>query len=492
MLNTLFENIRSKDNLRSELLSLKKELKALQDSSVPSYIVEGRSVFTELLKHEDPKVRQNAVQILGLIGAPDTAEAIYEAYLSDETFYNRSSYIEALSTAGYKTLKEKLLARRNELIEAGCTLENKKHYIDELHALSTLLQPEFKEHEFTGSRLVNEFVLLTNRNFKSVTMKQLEGIPHKEFTAGVMVKTKNLDQVKNSIRTYSELLFIPDGIRLCSSDPVVAAKELAESGITDFIFSRLSDPDIPVFFRADYRAKDKRTVADFEKKISSELEYNSKFRLVNSTTDYELEFRFIDTSDSKLVVLIRFCSLKDERFSYKTEALPVSIKASTAALLMKLAEEHFTDDATVLDPFCGCGTMLVEREHIRPVRMFYGIDIFGDAIEAARKNLAAAKLLTKTELIKRDFFDFTHKYKFNEVITDMPFVTGKKDLKEIESLYSRFFKKIPVLLEDDARLFIYSRNRDLLRKYSLSGGFKIVSEFEISKMEGSYFYILTR
>ena len=384
-----------------------------------------------------------------------------------------------------------MIARRKELTAAGCTPENRKHYIDELHALSTLLQPEYKEHVFTGNKLINETVLLTNRNFKAVTIKQLEGIPHKEFTAGVMVKTRDLDSIRTRIRTYSELLFIPSGIRLCSSDPSAAAKELLEAGITDYVFSRLSDPESPVFFRIDYRAKDKKKIADFEKKLSSELEIGSGFRMVNSTGDYEIEFRFIDTSDSKLVILVRFCGLKDNRFAYRNNTLPVSIKPSTAALLMKLAEEHFTDNAAVLDPFCGCGTMLVERDYLRPSRICYGIDIFGDAIEAARANLTAAKIITKTELIKRDFFDFTHKYSFNEVVTDMPYVTDRKDQKEIEVLYSRFFKKIPSLLEPGAKLFIYSRNRDYLRKYSLAGGFKIISEFEISKLEGAYFFILS-
>ena len=158
---------------------------------------------------------------------------------------------------------------------------------------------------------------------------------------------------------------------------------------------------------------------------------------------------------------------------------------------MRLAGNNLKDNAAVLDPFCGCGTILAEREMAKSTRLCYGIDIMSDAVSAAHTNLGALGMLAKTELIKRDFFEFSHKYKFDEVFTDMPFVTEKKGIREIEELYASFFRKIPSMLEKDAMLFIYSRNRDFLRKYSLSSGFKIISEFEISKMEGSYFFILT-
>ena len=131
-------------------------------------------------------------------------------------------------------------------------------------------------------------------------------------------------------------------------------------------------------------------------------------------------------------------------------------------------------------------------EFIRPARLYYGIDIFGDAVEAASANLKLAGIASKTELIKRDFFDFTHKYRFDEVITDMPFVTGQKSLADISALYAAFFKKLPSVLESDGTAFIYTRNRDLLRKYSLAAGFFVNAEFEISRMEGSYFCILSR
>ena len=486
------ELIASGTDTKNNLQLLRKELKALEASGIPSEIKNRSDVFTALLEDEDPKVRQNAAHILGLLKIKGTEEALFSSYLRDETLYNKAAYLTAISCMDHSALDERLLARREELIAGTYEPEMKKHIGEELHELSLLLKSTFPKHEFSASGMVHECVLLTNRNFKAVTMKQVESIPHKEFTAGVMVKTKQPEKLLNTVRTFSEMLFVPAGIRICSSNPVEAAKELTEGGIVDYITARLTNPEAPVFFRIDYRAKDEKAAAPFERRLASELEAASGWKLVNSTSDYEIELRFIDTSDSKLIVLIRFCRLLDKRFAYRKNALPVSMKPYLAALLMNLAKDHFKDNAAVLDPFCGCGTMLVEREHIRPARLYYGIDIFGDAVTAASANIKLAGLASKTELIKRDFFDFTHKYRFDEVITDMPFVTGQKNIADITALYASFFKKLPGVLENNGTAFIYTRNRDLLRKYSFAAGFTLLAEYEISRMEGSYFCILSR
>ncbi len=488
----ILELLKSGSDTKNNLQQLRKELKELGTSGIPEEIREQSDVFVSLLSDEDPKIRQNAAHILGLLKVKGTEEALFSSYLRDETLYNKAAYLTAISGMDHSALDERLLAKRDELIAGTYEPEMKKHIGEELHELSLLLKDSFAKHEFSASGMVNECVLLTNRNFKAVTMKQVESIPHKEFTAGVMVKTKQPERLLNTVRTFSEMLFVPDGIRICSSDPAEAAKELTEAHIVDYIAARLTNPEAPVFFRIDYRAKDEKAAAPFEKKLASELELASGFRLVNSTSDYEIELRFIDTSDSKLVVLIRFCGLFDKRFAYRKNTLPVSMKPYLAALLMNLAKDCFKDNAAVLDPFCGCGTMLVEREHIRPARLYYGVDIFGDAVTAAEQNIKLAGLASKTELIKRDFLDFTHKYRFDEVITDMPFVTGQKGLADITALYASFFKKLPGVLESSGTTFIYTRNRDLLRKYAFAAGFTLLAEFEISRMEGSYFCILSR
>lgn len=491
MLTDLLREIKAGGNVKENVLSFKQELKNFS-GDIPSEIKNDYRVFVNLLHDEDPKIRKNSVLILKELKVRDAAESIYEAYLNDTTLFNKASYIKALSAIDHTALDSRLTEHRNDLALQDYPEEQRKHAVEEIHELSHLLRSSYPEPVFTGNNLVNEFVLLTNRNFKKITMDALKGIPHKEFTAGVMVKTAQLDAVMNNIRTYSELLFIPDCIRMCSSSPEQAADELITAGITDYLYSRIDISDSPLFFRIDYRTKDSKKAADFAHRLADALEYGTHFKLINSTDSYNIELRFIDTSNDKLIVLVRFCTLADQRFLYRKQAIAVSLKPSTAALLAELADPYLKQNSAVIDPFCGCGTMLVERDRYMPTRIMYGIDIFGEAIEAARVNIKAAGLSSKTELVTRDFFEFRHDYRFDEVFTDMPAPGSNKSLADIDTIYSKFFRRIPGLLESDAKLFIYTRNRDLLRKYSLTGGFRILAEYEISKTEGSYYFILSK
>lgn len=475
---------------KSDLLEIKQSLNNLTDEEF-EYLRSKYVIFTELLKNDDPKVRKNSVLILAFLKVQDSLSDLVEAYRNETTNYNKASYIKAVSALDHSPADGILRERFDYLKSVEPEPDNKKHIIEEQHELGTLLFDSSEKHEFTGWELVNEAVLLTNRNFKNVTMKSLAGIPHKEFTAGVMVKTKQISYVMANIRTFSEMLFVPEGIKTCSSDPAAAAAELIDADIIDYIRTRFSNPDCPFRFRVDYRARDEKKKADFEKKLASELEFASHWTFINSTSDYELEFRFIDTNDNKLVILLKFCSIPNKRFAYRKESISVGMKPYLAALCAELAKDYFKDNAVVLDPFCGCGTMLIERDKAVPARMLYGIDIYNEAVKACDINIRAAGIGRKTELITKDFFEFHHDYLFDEIITDMPFETAQKSRSDIESIYKKFFSRVRSITEPTARLFIYSRNREYLRRFSLECGLKILAEFEISKTEGTYFYILS-
>lgn len=139
--------------------------------------------------------------------------------------------------------------------------------------------------------------------------------------------------------------------------------------------------------------------------------------------------------------------------------LASSIHPANAALLMRLLKPYLKEHAQVLDPFCGVGTMLVERQRLMAANPLYGIDIYPEAIEKARENAEAAKV--RINFINRDFLDFRHEYLFDEIITNMPGVTRTKGVEEITELYERFFRKVPeVLKKDGASGSLYDGRRN--------------------------------
>ena len=78
-------------------------------------------------------------------------------------------------------------------------------------------------------------------------------------------------------------------------------------------------------------------------------------------------------------------TISDNRFRYRKNAISTSIQPSTAALIAKLSEGYLKEDAQIIDPFCGVGTMLIERDKLKPAREIYATDIFGDAIKAWKR-----------------------------------------------------------------------------------------------------------
>ena len=53
-----------------------------------------------------------------------------------------------------------------------------------------------------------------------------------------------------------------------------------------------------------------------------------------------------------------------------------------------------------------------------------------------------------------------------------------------------FLKHCVELLEKDGHLFVFTHNRNILKRYLSKYGYSVLEEFEISKMEEAYYYVL--
>lgn len=129
--------------------------------------------------------------------------------------------------------------------------------------------------------------------------------------------------------------------------------------------------------------------------------------------------------------------------------------------MMELAAPYLKEGAQVMDPFCGVGTMLIERDIRVPAGDMYGTDTFGEAIEKARENASLAG--EEIHYIHRDFFDFHHDYLFDEIVTNMP-VRGKMTKEELDRLYARFFDKATEILKKNAVIVMYTQETGFVKK----------------------------
>lgn len=501
MIKEIWKQICEDKDVRQNLSRLRQEIKEKGDKELLVCMAGSEDKLADLLKNEDAKTRRNAALLMGELGKREYLEPIYQAYEAEEQLFVKGSYLSAMKNFDYREYLPSLKDRLNALSEEDTELEKQKHAAEEMRELSSMIvmMEGVEAHPFTGEDEAYTVVLLTNRNYPEVTLEELKnedpGAQAKVFGAGVMAKVTNLNWI-NRIRTYQELLFAVDGMKVCPMDPAEAAKSIVNSSLMEFL-SKGHEGEPPFYFRVELKCKmdlDKRGA--FAKKLSFQIEKLSGRKLINDVSNYEFEIRMIENKEGSFNVLVKLYTLEDDRFSYRRQVVPSSIRPYQAALAVKLAEGYMKENAQVLDPFCGVGTMLMERGMAGRTKTMYGLDIQEEAVIKARKNLKAAEngpyKSFMVNYINRDFFTFKHEYLFDEIITNMPFQIGRKTAQEIREIYSSFFPAARAVLKQDGIVIMYSHDAEYVKRMSAANGFAVVKAFEISMKEGTYVFILRR
>lgn len=492
------------DKLKDLLLELKFVLKddKASDRSAESLIKEycfEMGDIPAILSHPDVKVRQFGAYCVAGLFDEAAADDLAGAYLKEDVEYNKEHFVKALSLIKSFKCPESLYARMDELLGLlkGSRTDEHKHYVKEVRLLLGLLRSDAGRRAFTGHKLKSEIILTTNRNFREVTMSEVKGFPKKTFNAGVMVMCDDITAIEN-IRTFEEMLFVPpfdeEEFAAIGSDREVAGRyvrEILKPYILERMKVRKDAKKLPVSFRIDIKGETvQNKETELQRFLSEVVEEESGFELINIRNDFDIQIRFVTRKTGVLKPLVKFFVPGDKRFDYKTVDIAAGIKPYLAALICRLCAQYLSEDARVLDPFCGAGTLLVERDRLLRTGFLFGSDIFPTACACAEKNLALAGLSDRSKIINKDFMSLEHKELFNELITDLPFETEKKTVSELEKIFVAFFDRVDKLLEKGSYMFVYTRNAALFKKQIVRHGITMIKCLEISKREGAYLFIL--
>lgn len=484
MPNINLRNITDDTDVRASLIAIKAELK--DEGAVVAFKKDelySRALFIKLLQHEDPKVRKNVVLIMGVLSDNEYAKSIYEAYLKEDKFFVKSAYLKALSAYNYLEYEEELLKRMKQLENGEYDEGDLKHASEELHELRKMFpdKAEHVRHEYRNPADKVEVILTVKKEMISRLHMKVEEITGRgtarEIFCGVLVKSKDVGKLA-AIRIYRDMLFPVNGFKPMERDGL--AKEIAGGNLMELLGSLHRENDGPYHFRVSSTTLNSA-------KIAREIEAASKGRLVNSVSDYEIELRLLENKEGKVGCLLKLFTRKDRRFTYRKNDIATSLHPVNAALIAEVAKEYFEKHATILDPFCGVGTLLIERDRIMKASHIYGVDLYGTAIDYARENGKIAG--TEINFIKRDFFDFKHEYLFDEIITEMP----RFEKGEADEFYGRFFEKAGELMKDNGVMIIYSCEKGILKKYiRLHKEYTLISEILMDSKDDGTVYIIKK
>lgn len=493
MLEKAYDDLKQNINIRENLSLLRGQIKDEELRTQLLNLVGDASFLVALLEHEEPKVRKNAALLIGDLAVEQALSSLFCAYEKENTLFVKSSYLTAMSKMDASAYLEPLKARRDALASTEVPENERKHVGEELRELEKIITgiEGIKQHKFVGFAEAHDILLATNKEQRGVTMAEVAELSAevrrsvKEHPLGVLVHTKEVKQF-TKLRTYRELL-IPIKGKL-GKEPKAVAEYIWNSDMPK-VLRESHREDAPFYFRLEIKSRmelDKKST--FAKRFSAEFERLSERTFVNSTQNYEIEIRLVETKDGEFVAFYKLFTIPMKRFAYRKNAIATSIHPAAAAMLVELAKPYLKENAQILDPFCGVGTMLIERDIKVPAREKYGIDIFGDAVRMARENATAAG--EHINFINRDYFDFTHEYLFDEIITNMP-VRGKKSKEEMDAFYGEFFEKSAEILKKNSIVVMYSNEEGFVKKQlRLRSDYRLVQEHCVREKDHFYLFII--
>jgi len=439
---------------------LEKLIERYKDNKAPLY---------DALKNEQPKLRKNTAQLIGLLGDPADCHNVIEALKVEQTRFARPSMILSIGMLGGEEAKAFLESYK--VPEAAADNEQ-IHYREESHALRTAQGRffAFDKHNFLKLPVPCEIELRSPEMLSrglAVEMAELGYRVAARHYSAVRIHTDDISRIYKA-RCFTEMLFV---ISIGSSP---TAKDIAFKAKAFFnkILIPSHDGNPPFGFRVEVKGTNPNERVELVRDISAALSCD-KFK--NSTSNYDVELRVELQKNGSANLYMKLYTIPDTRFDYRKNSIPASMHPVTAAAIIRYAELYLKKGARVLDPCCGSGTFLLEREKYCECASLTGVDITHKTIDIARENAQAAG--SNAKFIANDCLRFVADRPYDEVIANLPFGNRVGSHEDNTRLYAGILDKLPRWMPYGGVAVLYTMEYTLLKKLIRErGNLRMMSE----------------
>ncbi len=376
-----------------------------------------------LMAMDDDKARKSIYKLIGLIAPDACADKLVDALKTEQTRFVRPSIILALGNT-----KDPLRYLKNYVVEPG----DDKHVQAERDALKKAMDKAADTSQQTPfvPRLPETATLTAIKPEALEAELKAKQIPYRPWRLKDTFDAPSASL--NKLRCFEDALFDAGGANDFSS----VAQKLDAMGCKGY------------FYRIEAGALRPEKRREAIQKISAGL---AAYGYTDNPSAYAFELRLLGGH--------LYLKWDDHRFDYRKESISASINPVTAASIMRVCEPYMMPDADVLDPFCGSGTMLIERAMIKPAASLVGVDISAQAIKAAIANRRASGL--RIALIHGDILGYGAA-QYNEIIANMPFGIRVSGHESNLKLYAAFADKLLALLKNGGYAFLLTQEKKLL------------------------------
>ncbi len=436
------------------LVRLSKQKKYREDikKRLDEYAID---VFAHMMESSDAKLRKNTARLMGALKDEKYVPQLIKSLDDEYMRFVRPSMILAIGACGGDEAKAFL---ETYLIEPARDENEVAHCNEEKRALATALKnlTKMPKHEFTALDREYEFELrapdrLVGSLLYDLEEADFEGYTHKGNS--VFIKTDDIEKLYTLRSMQTLLMPIVKGVEKVGTAELL----LCTRFIRDF-FEGCCKGEPPYGYRIEIKGETGKK-SDRIYELTSVIDSD---KVKNSFSDYEIELVFEPSAKGKTNIYARPTLIHDGRFDYREQSLPASIHPTTAAAVLRYAMEHMKVNARVLDPCCGSGTLLIEREKLAPAANLTGVDIAHKAIDIARVN--AEKAESRAKFICNDMLRFEAKRPYDEVIANLPFGNRVGTHANNERLYAGLLDKLPTWLNENGVAILYTMEFTLLKK----------------------------
>ena len=408
------------------------------------------------LKDEDPKVRRNASIALGELAQTQRVASLAEALGSEPFDWVRPSMILALGQIG-GTESAAIL----EDVDPRTAVESEA--LAKARDRAAVIITQKREPLFTLGREV-EFHCAPGQEV--VLCDAFEGVigrrPRIVQNGCVRAEIDALCDLAQ-VRSWREWLVCVDERTLADRSDACLEREGLDLLVTGLNVCSILYNYAPLTrFRIEVKGKD-TSHASRRKLIKAWVDALAKQRpeFANSPSHYEVELR-LQRAKTKVGLFLKLTEEPDDRFDYRAADVPAAMHPATAAGIVRMGHRK-GDRGRVLDPFCGCGTLLFERARSGiPFDELVGSDISGNAIDAAKANLDHSGQ-PGLRFLRGDVRSVRIDGSFSELISNLPYGIRTGSHEKNVDTYQALFDRLPEWLDDGARVTLVTQEIDLMK-----------------------------
>ncbi len=485
----LLGNLDSGEDVRTALSQLRQILRDSEGDEKEAFLEKlklEKERLQKVLDDPDPKARKNASLLIGAIPwegeeAKEFLEALVALYEKEDVLLVRPSIVAGIEGIlmgeglpgdwDDEKVGSVISKRLSQIDTQAMAVEEKKHILEEREVLDRIYHYLFdavrsgrlpmQSHESLAKR---PCILLAKGGPLSLLIARTkEDQEVRQLSFGLQLKKPN-KKLLHSLRFYDEKAYeIRSEIPITSEQVGTALWESNLSTYLDIVYEEDADLGFRLILHENL---DERKRAGLVRQYTQEIARAFSGRMHARKDAPEVILHLFHLKSGRYLCLCSFPDAEGDRFPYirkDVPPMPSAISPKKAALFCEALREHFRRDVHVLDPFCGNGTLLIERGRTRSYRSAFGVETSSEAIEIGRAASEKAKM--SINFYHRDFFHFDLERPIEELVTEFPNLYGRTPEEKAE-FAQQFFSSVKKCTKPQARLFILSNEGNLFKGFA--------------------------